>query len=85
MISRGSARLTRRQWSARLAASLTAAPLLGQVTQKTPPLGAPAPAPPLVPAEQKLQKAFADVHQVSDRLSQIEVPMNVEPAFAFRP
>jgi hypothetical protein len=67
------------------ASLLTAAPLLAQVTQKTPPQGTPAPAPPAATAEQKRQKAFADIHDVSTRLAQMEVPMNVEPAFAFRP
>ncbi|MBV9157237.1 MAG: hypothetical protein JO097_13320 [Acidobacteriaceae bacterium] len=75
------ARVTRREWIA----LSTAVPLVAQVTQKVPPQGAPAPAPPAATPEQKLQKAYADVHEVSDRLSKIEVPMNVEPAFAFRP
>jgi hypothetical protein len=74
-------RITRRE----LTALLGAAPLAAQVTQKTPPQGAPAPAPGAATAEQKLQKAFADVHEVSDRLAQVEVPMDIEPAFAFRP
>lgn len=85
-----SLRISRRK----AAALLGAAPLLAQVTQKTPPPSAQAPAPPIgVPApaapgttpQQKMQKALADVHQLSDRLAQIEVPMDVEPAFAFRP
>jgi hypothetical protein len=67
------------------AALLCASPLLAQVTQKTPPLGAPAPAKPAATPEQKFQKALADVHQVSDHLAQIQLPMDVEPAFAFRP
>ncbi len=74
-------RFTRRQWTALFGAI----PLLGQVTSKTPPQGAPVPPQSPATPEQKLQKAYADVHQVSDRLSKIEVPMNVEPAFAFRP
>lgn len=74
-------RLTRREAAALLGAS----PLLAQVTQKIPPRAAPTPAPPNATPQQKLQKAYADIHQVSDRLSQIELPMNVEPAFAFRP
>ncbi len=73
--------LTRRQW----VALSGAAPLIAQVTQKVPPQGAPAPASPAATPEQKVQKAYADVHQISDRLSKIEVPMNIEPAFAFRP
>jgi len=32
-----------------------------------------------------MQKAYADVRKVSEQLSKIEVPMNVEPAFSFRP
>lgn len=75
------ARITRRDWTALVSAS----PLLAQITQKTPPQGIPAPAPPAATPEQKLQKAVADVHQLSQRLAQIEVPMNIEPAFAFRP
>jgi hypothetical protein len=76
-----SARMTRRQWTALLAA----APVTAQVTSKTSPQGSPAPPPPGATAEQKRQKAFADVRKVSERLSQIEVPMNIEPAFSFRP
>lgn len=73
-----------------LAALLAAAPLAAQVasppaTQKTPPLGAPAPAPPSTTPDQKLQKAYDDVRQVSTRLAKLEVPMNTEPAFAFKP
>jgi hypothetical protein len=74
-------RFTRRE----CASFLSAAPLLAQVAQKTPPQGAPSPAPPAATPEQKRQKAFADIHDVSARLAQMEVPMNVEPAFAFRP
>jgi hypothetical protein len=73
-------RMTRRQ----LTALLGSAPLIAQVTQKTPPVGSPSPAAPSATPEQKLQKAFADVHDVSGRLAEIEVPMDVEPAFAFR-
>lgn len=79
--------MTRRQ----MAVLLGAAPLLAQVPQKTPPqatappLASPAPAPPGATPEQKRQKAFTDVHQLSDRLAQIELPMDIEPAFAFRP
>lgn len=71
---------TRRQ----CAALLTAAPLIAQVTQKVPPQGVPAPAPPTATPEQKLHKAYADVRDISDKLSKIEVPINLEPAFAFR-
>ncbi|HSU58199.1 MAG TPA: hypothetical protein VLI55_02700 [Bryobacteraceae bacterium] len=73
--------LTRRQWTALIAA----APLAAQVTSKIPPQGAPAPSPPSANPQQALQKAYADVRALSDRLSKMEVPMNVEPAFAFRP
>jgi hypothetical protein len=76
-----SARMTRRQWTALLAA----APVTAQVTSKTPPQGSPAPPRPGATPEQKRQKALADVRKVSERLSQIEVPMNIEPAFSFRP
>jgi hypothetical protein len=74
------ARLTRRQW----AVLLGTAPLVAQVTSTVPPTGVPAP--PNAPAspEQRLQKAYADIRQVSERLSKIEMPMNVEPAFSFR-
>jgi hypothetical protein len=73
--------MTRRQ----LAALLGASPLLAQATQKTPPQAVPTPAPPNATPEQKRQKAMADVHQASSRLAQIELPMDIEPAFAFRP
>ena len=73
-------RMTRRQWTWLLGS----APLVAQVTSTVPPTGAPAP--PTAPAspEQRLQKAYADIRQVSERLSKIEVPMNIEPAFSFR-
>lgn len=64
---------------------IAATPLIAQVTQKNPPEGAPAPAPAAATSEQKLQKAYSDVRETSERLSKIEVPMNIEPAFAFRP
>lgn len=79
------ARLTRRQWTAGIAGTIGAAPGLAQVTSKTPPQGAPVPAQPAATPEQKLQKAYSDVHDVSQQLSQIEVPAYIEPAFAFRP
>jgi hypothetical protein len=72
-------RMTRRYWTA----LITAAPLLGQVTSK-PPQGAPAPASPAATPEEKLKKAYADVREVSERLSRTEVPMNIEPAFVFK-
>jgi hypothetical protein len=81
MIARRSlSRLTRRQWTALVAA----APLAAQVTSKVPPQGTPAASQPAAAPEQKLQKAYADVRAVSEQLSKIEVPMDVEPAFAFR-
>jgi hypothetical protein len=67
-------RITRREW----AALLGAAPLAAQIVSKDVP---PRPAAPA----QTIQKAYADVRRISDRLAQIEVPMNVEPAFVFRP
>ncbi|MDQ2842659.1 MAG: hypothetical protein M3Y72_16780 [Acidobacteriota bacterium] len=72
--------LTRRE----LTALLSAAPLAAQVTSTVPPVGAPAP--PNLPTtpQERMQKAMSDVRQVSDRLSKIQVPMNVEPAFSFR-
>ena len=81
--------ITRREWTAGLTklttAAAIAAPLAAQVTSKTPPQGAPVPAPPADTPEQKLQKAYADIRAASDRLAKIEVPMDVEPAFDFRP
>lgn len=79
----GTVVLNRREWTKRLAAALTAVPVAAQVTQKVPPQGAPAPPTPPSSPEQRLQKAYADVHAISDQLSKIEVPMNIEPAFAF--
>lgn len=78
---RASPGMTRRQWTALLAA----APVAAQVTSKALPQGAPAPPQPPATPQQKLQKAYDDVRQVSDRLSKLDVPVNVEPAFAFRP
>ncbi len=81
--------MTRREWNAGLTAAVSvvtgAVPVLSQVTTRTPPQGSPAPAPPSATPEQKLQKAYADVRETSERLSKIEVPTDVEPAFAFRP
>ena len=79
--TRGSGQFTRRKWAAMLAAAPAA---LAQVSSPVPPQGVPAaPATTLTP-EGKLQKALADVREVSQRLSQIELPMDVEPAFSFR-
>ncbi len=63
---------------------LIATPLAAQVTSTVPPAGAPAPAKPPATPEERMQKAYADVRKVSDRLTKIEIPMNVEPAFSFR-
>lgn len=73
-------RLTRRQWTMLVAA----APVAAQVTSKTPPQGTPVPAQPAATPEQRLQKAYADIRAVSSKLSAIEVPMDLEPAFLFR-
>lgn len=73
-------RMTRRQWTALVGA----APLIGQVTSKVPPQGAPAAPKPTATPEQKLKKAYDDVRSVSDRLSKIEVAMDIEPAFIFK-
>jgi hypothetical protein len=81
----GTSRSNRRDWTKRLVCALAAIPAAAQVTQKVPPQGAPAPPPQPATPEQRLQKAYADVHAVSDQLSKLEVPMNIEPAFAFRP
>jgi hypothetical protein len=72
-------RFTRRKWVALVAA----APALAQVTSKTPPQGAPAPPVSSATPEERAKKALDDIHATSERLSQIEVPMDVEPAFAF--
>ncbi|MBV8551232.1 MAG: hypothetical protein JOY54_08015 [Acidobacteriaceae bacterium] len=74
-IRRSSApRITRRQLTALLGAS----PLLAQVASTAPPQS------PATPQE-RLQKAYADVRGISNRLATIEVPIFVHPAFAFRP
>jgi hypothetical protein len=52
------------------------APLFAQTTAQTPP------APALTP-EQRVEKAKADVHEVSDKLAAINVPMVIEPSFRF--
>lgn len=87
--SRGPARsLTRREWTAAFTiavAAASAAPLAAQVTSKTPPQGVPAPTSAAATPQQKLEKAYADIRETSERLAKIEVPMNVEPAFSFRP
>ena len=81
-----SPRITRRRWTVLLGVTTFLAPSLrAQTTSKKPPQGTPAPAPAQATPEAKLQKAYDDVHAISIRLSKIEVPMNVEPAFAFKP
>lgn len=65
---------TRREWTLLLGA----APLLAQSTSS--PVPAPVPTP---GADQ--DKAKQQIRRVSERLAQLEVPMNVEPAFSFRP
>lgn len=63
-------RFTRREW----AILFGTAPLAAEMAQS--------------PATESnangLEKAIADVHKVSERLSKLEVPMNVEPAFQFK-
>ncbi len=75
-----SMRLTRRQWTALALAS----PVIAQVTSKNPPQGAPAPPQPPATPQERRQKAFADIRSAGERLSKVELPMNIEPAFAFR-
>jgi hypothetical protein len=67
--------LTRRQWAALVSAS----PLVAQVVPSTP---APQTAASLSPA-QKMEKANADVRDVSQSLAAIDLPLGVEPAFIF--
>ena len=75
----------RRRLIALLGIAPFAVPLArAQTTSQKPPQGAPAPAPAAATPEAKLQKAYADVHDTSVKLSQIVVPMNVEPAFTFK-
>ena len=69
-------RLTRREWTAVLGAAPLATPFALQAAQTA------ATPEPIAPTS--LEKAVADVRQVSDRLSKLEVPMNVEPAFSFK-
>ncbi|HSU57516.1 MAG TPA: hypothetical protein VLT36_25975 [Candidatus Dormibacteraeota bacterium] len=74
----------------RLAALLSATPLLAQttpppVTQKTPPLGTPAAAASAATPDEKLKKKNDEMHQMSARLTNIEVSMDTEPAFVFKP
>jgi hypothetical protein len=77
--------LTRRRWATLLGLAPLAAQLVrGQATSTTPPESSPAPAPASATPAAKLQKAYSDVHDTSVQLSQIVVPVNVEPAFTFK-
>ena len=62
--------LTRRQWGVLLGTSS----LLTRAAAQTPPVP---------PAQQKSEKPDVDIREISQRLAEIEVPMNVEPAFRF--
>jgi hypothetical protein len=80
------AKMTRR----RLTALLGATPLAAQIpapptTQRTPPLGTPAPSAAAATPDEKLKKANEGIRQVSAQLSKLEVPMDTEPAFVFKP
>ena len=84
--SASTSRMTRR----RIAALLGATPLAAQipappVTQKTPPLGTPAPSATAATPDEKLKKANDGIRDVSARLANLEVPMDTEPAFLFKP
>jgi hypothetical protein len=63
-------------------AALAAAPLLPVTLQANPQQ-----ATPTVPAqpEDPLQKAHEQVRGVGERLRKVEIPMDLEPAFVFRP
>jgi hypothetical protein len=74
----------------RLAALMGATPLAAQigsppVTQKTPPVGTPAAVAAARNPDEKLQKAIDGVRETSSRLASLEVPMEIEPAFLFKP
>jgi len=84
------ARLTRRKFAA-LAAAVPAA---AQAGKKNRPggdrsgaestQGAATPAASAATADASLQKAYASVQKHSERLAQIDLAMDVEPAFVFR-
>ncbi|HEX4228609.1 MAG TPA: hypothetical protein VHZ07_08055 [Bryobacteraceae bacterium] len=82
-----SRRQTRRHWialaasSTMLGANASAALVPDQRIQNTPPM--PDQAPPAATPEVMMQKAQADVRAASDKLAGIEVPITLEPAFAF--
>jgi hypothetical protein len=84
--SKATTKISRR----RVALLLSVSPLAAQVAsppinQKTPPVGTPAAPAGAKDPVAKLQKAVEDVRQVSQMLSKLEVPMDVEPAFQFKP
>lgn len=79
-VRRTNASVTRRQAAILLAAS----PLAAQVVSTVPPQGSPAPEPAPATPQQRLEKAYADVRKVSDRLIGLQIPMSLEPAFSFR-
>ena len=71
--SRADRPFTRREWTA----LLSAVPMAAQT--------GPLPAAPTTPSSSSgLEKAIEGVNKVSSRLAQLEVPMNVEPAFSFK-
>jgi hypothetical protein len=70
--------LTRRQW----VVVAGTAPLAAQINTTAPPQSPP-PAQSAVTPEQRIDKAKDDIQKVSRRLAEIEVPMNIEPAFHF--
>jgi hypothetical protein len=79
-------RITRRQAAALLGATPIAAQVpVPPVTQKTPPLGTPAPSQAATTPDEKLKKANDGIREMSARLSKLEVPMDTEPAFVFKP
>lgn len=74
----------------RLTLLLSASPLAAQVTsppvnQKVPPMGTPTASANVKDPAEKLRRAVESVRQVSQTLSKLEVPMDVEPAFQFKP
>ena len=77
----GRTEMTRRVWATLIAAT----PAIAQVTSHIPPEGAPTASPSAATPEAKLEKANADVRQVKDRLSKIDLPMTIEPSFLFKP
>jgi hypothetical protein len=70
---RMSLRFTRREFAALAAV----APLAAQSVSQTPQTA------PVPPPDAELQQAVANVRNTSKQLSQIEVPMALEPAFSF--